>query len=128
MDHTTKVFLIGAIGALAPEIVRLYTLATGGEMPVFSPALYIPISILMAALGGLIAVILPSENLQSAFYTGIGTPTLINAAAKKVLDKQYPESMKAGSNVTKNVGVNKSVETAVPRPRVSRMGAFLKAL
>lgn len=120
----TKLFFAGAIGALAPEFVRLYTLATEGKTFAWSPALYIPMSLLMGALGGFIAVILPTGNLQSAFYAGIGTPALIAAVARKARDEKPvapPDDNKSVPEATARSG-------APTEPRISRISAFFRAL
>ncbi len=84
MDTTTKLFLLGALGAVAPEIVRLYSIATGRGQGFTWSWSYIGISFAFACLGGVVAVLLPSENVRAAFYAGISTPVIINTAAKKV--------------------------------------------
>lgn len=121
MDTGLYIFLVGSVGALAPELVRLYGLATGGKQVVWSPGFYIPISVLFAALGGLIAVILPSENLQSAFYAGVSTPVLISTALKKI----------RGTPMTGDTNSATQTKAAGPAPeqrRLSRVDAFLQGL
>jgi len=75
------VFGTGMVGAVAPEIVRLDALRSqsGGNFSLF----YIMISIVFAALGGFVALILPATTLWGAFYTGISTPIVVSAALKK---------------------------------------------
>jgi len=75
-------FLLGLVGALAPEIVRLYGLRNNPGRFTWS-RFYLVISILFMALGGFVAVILPAQNPQAAFYAGISTPVLINTVLKK---------------------------------------------
>ena len=75
------VFALGCAGALAPEIVRLYKLRKNPPKEVFSYWYYIP-SVLLALLGGVVALILPAVTMWAAFYAGITTPTLISTAAK----------------------------------------------
>lgn len=74
-------FLMGAVGALAPEIVRLYNIRQQPE-GAFS-TYYLLISAAFAALGGILAVILPAPNLLGAFHAGVTTPVLINAALRQ---------------------------------------------
>jgi hypothetical protein len=69
------------VGALAPEIVRLYTLRSQGGHS-FS-GFYFAISILFAGLGGFVAFILPATTLWGAFYTGISTPIVVTTALKR---------------------------------------------
>jgi mannose/fructose/N-acetylgalactosamine-specific phosphotransferase system component IID len=84
MDSSV-VFGIGMIGAIAPEVVRLYSLRSqGGEK---LSGFYFGISAVFAALGGVVALILPATTLWGAFYAGISTPVVISTALKKGLDK-----------------------------------------
>lgn len=79
------VFAVGMAGALAPEIVRLYTLRQQGQaFTVF----YFVISLLFAALGGLVAIVLPATTLWGAFYAGISAPVIVSAALKKGLGQR----------------------------------------
>ena len=73
-------FLVGGVGAIAPEIVRLYNLR-------FQPKLrwswgYILFSIPFVLLGGFVAWILEPSNYYAAFYSGISTPVLVTTIAK----------------------------------------------
>ncbi|MEM9215431.1 MAG: hypothetical protein AAGD25_13930 [Cyanobacteria bacterium P01_F01_bin.150] len=74
-------FLIGCIGALAPEIIRLYKLRT-------SPAVrwswdYLLVSIPFVLLGGFMAYILEPTSNYAAFYTGVSTPFIVSTLAKE---------------------------------------------
>jgi hypothetical protein len=73
---------MGAVGALAPEIVRLYNIRQQQPEGSFS-TYYLFISAAFAALGGILAVILPAPNLLGAFHAGVTTPVLINAALRQ---------------------------------------------
>lgn len=72
------VFMAGAVGAAAPEIVRLYR-ARNRRFMIRAPN--IAISCLFFALGGFIAVILPATTPWGAFYVGVSTPVLISRLA-----------------------------------------------
>jgi hypothetical protein len=80
---STLVFALGAAGALAPEIVRLYSLRTKRNRFHWS-SFYVVISILFASLGGLLAVALPATTKWGAIYVGVSTPVLVNTILKKV--------------------------------------------
>jgi hypothetical protein len=69
-------FGFGALGAIAPEVARLYKLATDKEQFTWS-WFYVIISLIFAAIGGVIAVILPAMNFLSAIYAGAAWPALI---------------------------------------------------
>jgi len=59
VDWSWLNFLIGAVGATAPEVVRLYrivTVAPSDPLPMFDKK-YFLISLLLVALGGFLAVI-----------------------------------------------------------------------
>ena len=78
-------FLLGAAGAAAPEILRLYELRTKPEEFKWSWN-YLLLTIPFLLLGGLVAVILPATTVWGAFYTGLSLPVTLSAAAKKVMD------------------------------------------
>jgi hypothetical protein len=80
-DHLA-VFLLGMVGALAPEIVRVYGLRQTWGKERFSLGYWI-ISAVYAALGGVLAVILPAVNLYAAFYAGVTTPVTISAMVRQ---------------------------------------------
>ena len=74
-------FLIGCIGALAPEIIRLYKLRSS---PVVSWSWgYLLVSIPFVLLGGFIAYILEPTSNYAAFYTGVSTPFIVTTLAKE---------------------------------------------
>jgi hypothetical protein len=77
---TLNTFVIGCIGATAPEIVRLYNLRSE---PRFQWSWgYLLYSIPFILLGGFIAWILEPSSKYAAFYAGISTPVLVTAVAK----------------------------------------------
>jgi hypothetical protein len=76
------VFLLGCAGALAPEIVRLYSIRSNPSQFKWS-GFYVIVSILFALLGGLVAVALPAMNSWSAIYAGVSTPVVVNTMLKK---------------------------------------------
>ena len=82
MSWNWSMFLLGVVGAAAPEIVRLYDLRSAPYRFTWS-WFYLIVSILFVALGGFVAVVLPANNPQGAFYAGISTPVLINTALKR---------------------------------------------
>ncbi|HEX3761175.1 MAG TPA: hypothetical protein VHW23_20915 [Kofleriaceae bacterium] len=79
-----EVLLLGMVGALAPEIVRLYAIRSHPEQFVWS-ALYLVASALFACLGGVVAYALPATIAWGALYAGISTPTLVTAALKHTI-------------------------------------------
>lgn len=81
MLENYEVFLIGCVGAIAPEIIRLYKLRNYIKFK-FSWS-YIAISIAFVLLGGFISSILEPSNAYSAFYSGVGTPFIINGIIKE---------------------------------------------
>lgn len=85
--NSTIIFALGGAGALAPEIVRLYSLRTKRDRFHWS-TFYVVISILFASLGGLLAVALPATTKWGAIYVGVSTPVLINTILKKASRKQ----------------------------------------
>jgi len=71
------VFLLGFLGALAPEIARLYAKRWRKHGVKFS-WWYVVISGLYALVGGAIATILPAVNYLAAFYAGVTWPLSIS--------------------------------------------------
>ena len=61
-DWQPLFFLLGAIGALAPEVVRQVNILRDGGTYTWSPSL-IFFSLIYAGIAGLVAMILPSANL-----------------------------------------------------------------
>lgn len=82
--NAAAVFVFGAVGALAPEIVRLYELRTNPSRFRWS-WFYVTVSLLFAALGGVLAVGLPATTVWGAIYVGVSTPTLVNTVLKRVV-------------------------------------------
>ena len=77
---TCNPFLIGCIGALAPEIIRVYKLR-------LSPTVrwswgYLLFSCPFILLGGFMADILEPTTSYAAFYTGVSTPFIVTTLAK----------------------------------------------
>jgi hypothetical protein len=77
------IFIAGFVGALAPEIVRLYELRRSPQT--FQPWYY-AVSIVYALLGGYVATLLPgvasSGQLWWAFAVGAGLNAVVSLAAK----------------------------------------------
>lgn len=79
-SHNLINFAIGCVGAMAPEIWRLYNLRT---QPIFRWSWgYLLFSIPFILLGGLIAWMLEPTTKYAAFYSGLTTPTLLTTALK----------------------------------------------
>jgi hypothetical protein len=83
-------FAVGTVGALAPEIVRLYTIRNEPDKFKWS-FFYLIVSALFAALGGFLAWILQATTYWSALYIGAATPVMINTITKKGIDATAPE-------------------------------------
>lgn len=80
-NHSTlSPFLIGCIGALAPEIIRLYKLRLHPSMK-WSWS-YLLFSFPFILLGGFMAYILEPATSYAAFYTGVSTPFIVTTLAK----------------------------------------------
>ena len=79
-------FLIGCLGAFAPETWRLYNLRSKA---VFKWSWgYIFFSIPFLLMGGFIAWILEPSNKWSAFYSGLTTPILLTTVMKDTAKAQ----------------------------------------
>lgn len=84
MDQPPRayVLLLGMLGALAPEIARLYGSRRTLLKESFSYRYWI-VSAVYAFTGGIIAVILPAVTLWAAFYTGVTWPLLFTKAIQQ---------------------------------------------
>ena len=71
--HCAVLFLLGCLGALAPEIFRLYDMRLKLDQLKLSFC-YVLVSTAYAGLGGVWAIILPSVTLYAAFYAGLTMP------------------------------------------------------
>ena len=109
-------FLLGAAGAAAPEILRLYDLRTKPEDFEWSWN-YLPLTIPFLLLGGLVAVILPATTVWGAFYTGLSLPVTLSAAAKRVMD--LPEIGQPAASSAPVSGGRVPI-TAVPQDTAAR--------
>ena len=115
-DWQPLFFLLGALGALAPEVVRQVNVLRDGGTYTWSPSLIV-FSLLYAGIAGVVAMILPSANLYSAFYNGISTDVLIGKAHAAV----------AGTKKKKTSQTKAAGAEAAPA-RLSPLHSFLDAL
>jgi hypothetical protein len=75
-------FMWGCLGAILPEVLRLYTIATHQQnYPHFSWP-YIIISIIFMLSAGGLTVAWKPENSFKAIWIGISFPTLVSTLAK----------------------------------------------
>jgi hypothetical protein len=74
-------FGYGAVGALAPEIIRLHNIVTGvssGTIKVFDP-LYLLVSLVFVVLGGIVAVAWGERTAFKSFGVGVALPVIISS-------------------------------------------------
>ena len=102
LDHY-EVFFIGCVGAIAPEILRLYKLRNSLRFT-WSWA-YVLISIVFVLLGGFVAYILEPSNNYAAFYSGVGTPFIINAITKETQGVATPQEIPVVNNPNSNTQI-----------------------
>jgi len=76
------IFLWGCIGALAPEVARIYK-RRQKKILVKNLWLYIIASILFIGLGGILANLLNAQSWLSSFYIGICWPSIVTVAGQK---------------------------------------------
>ena len=100
MVNSVLIFLLGMVGALAPEIVRLYAIRNDPSRFKWS-WFYLGISAAFAALGGVLALVLPATTYWGAIYVGVSTPLLVNSIVRKGRDLTRPELRSLPSRVTK---------------------------
>lgn len=110
-------FLLGAAGAAAPEILRLYELRTNPDQFQWSWK-YLLLTGPFLVLGGLVSVILPATTVWGAFYAGLSLPITISAATKKLM----------GDGVTGSVKAATRDETTPSSPPLTGFRAYISAL
>jgi|ERR1700722_13790825 len=82
MDYLTKhgaVFLLGSLGALLPEVLKLYAARSRPRKKPF-PFSYYLISLVYASVGGVFAVVLPATSHLAAIYIGASWPVMLGNA------------------------------------------------
>jgi hypothetical protein len=94
----TVIYFMGMIGALAPEIVRLYSIRNDPAKFQWS-WFYLLISVLFACLGGILALALPATTYWGALYIGISTPVLVNTLVKKSQELTKPRLKARPENI-----------------------------
>jgi hypothetical protein len=103
------VLLVAACGALAPEVCRLYQAARRGRLRIPTNTIsYIFLSLIYAGLGGVIAIVLPAENLNVAFYVGATTDVTVSR-----LLKASPQPLEAANAGNAKPSVLKRVKWAI---------------
>ena len=105
MLENYEVFFIGCVGAIAPEILRLYRLRNSIRFN-WSWG-YILISIIFVLLGGFVAYILEPSNNYAAFYSGVGTPFIINAITKETQQVTIPHEIPVVKKVSEEAEVTR---------------------
>ncbi len=80
--NAVHVMLWGMLGALAPEIVRLYSIRRNPRRFRWS-WFYLGASAAFALLGGALAVALPATTPWAALYVGVATPALVTSLVRK---------------------------------------------
>jgi hypothetical protein len=80
--HPVVTFLLGMLGALAPEIVRVYAIRHDPSKFRWS-WFFLVVSLAFAALGGVLALVLPATTYWAAVYVGVSTPVLVSSMVKK---------------------------------------------
>lgn len=76
--------ILGGLGAIAPDIILLYSKRWTMPSLTFDPYLYAAATILYIGLGGLVAAIYPYRrppHAWKAFSLGVALPTVISALA-----------------------------------------------
>ena len=101
-------FLIGCVGAIAPEILRLYKLRS--SIRITWSWSYVLVSIPFILLGGFVAYILEPQNYYAAFYSGISTPFIVNAIAKETQQASSTQDIPVVQDIPLDSGIN-----SVPR-------------
>ena len=75
-----ETFTWGLIGAVSPEVIRAYLILRETN-DFYYPKKLILITILLAALGGVIAIAFESATPLNAILIGFATPTIVSTYA-----------------------------------------------
>ena len=97
---TWEIFVAGCVGAMAPEVVRLYRLRNYAQVHVRHIRRYILVSVLFVALGGAVAVLLEANSLHAAFYMGASLPALVSAAGGQKLRRPPTKPVERSADQT----------------------------
>lgn len=87
-------FLLGALGAFAPEILRLWKIRNSPEKFSWS-WFYLIISIVFCALGGIFSIAMEPDKAWKAIYIGISLPVIITKALEQAKDQTSIEHHKS---------------------------------
>jgi hypothetical protein len=132
--NSILVFALGCIGALSPEVVRLYKLRHR-PLKKFS-SYYYAASGVYACLGGVVAVVLPSVTVWAAFYAGVTWPTLISTIThhQKKSRTMFVANQRGSDNIikatdksdrlTRSMPESGPVELKASRARISPLKTF----
>lgn len=74
------IFLFGCAGAVAPELIRLYKLRVRADEISFRPS-YFALMLPFMILGGVVAVVLDTSPIWSAFAAGAAVEYTVSAMA-----------------------------------------------
>jgi len=118
------IFLLGCVGALAPDVVRLYK--GKYRRPTSKRALLrMCLALMFALLGGVVAWIMPATTLDGAFYAGVSLPVLVMTVAKEARGKRResgrqtpPASKEAPGDMKEGLSEPVHAEDAVGPDRV----------
>jgi len=76
------IFLFGALGAIAPEVIRLYKARTKG-IRISNWVFYSSITIAFIGTAGVLANVLGARSTYGSFYVGLTWPTLVSTMLSK---------------------------------------------
>lgn len=78
-------FLWGTLGAVAPEIVRIYRITTGtsqGKLPIFGRR-YFLISVMFAVMSGFIVLASGKTAALECIWIGVSVPAIISHVLRR---------------------------------------------
>ena len=78
-----QIFLVGCLGAVAPEVIRAYKHREVYKKEAVNlkqyGVLYFLISVVFFLLGGVVAIVLDAATYYAAFYVGVAAPVIVSA-------------------------------------------------
>lgn len=98
--HTWQLSLFGAIGAVAPEIVLLYSKRLTMPSVHFADWQYLAVTVIYLGLAALVAAIFPylgGKTRWKAFSVGVGLPLIVSGLA--TFASGHPIEPMGGANI-----------------------------
>ena len=122
-----QLFWLGALGAIAPELLRMWE---SRHHALVRPKSFWPVSLAFAALGGVVAVLF-ADSAKSAFVLGVATPFMISGLtrqAARMSSPSAPQSDQTPGAVEDDGQINVEIVEGIGVPTIARRLAIYASL